>query len=253
VSTSQVWNALGVVGWLPYAASGIAPANARYFKLRLIGCHTANTTAGTTYFDGVQLTKSTLSQEIELNYDAAFGNSTQYWTVPAGVGALLLDVIGGGGAGGGYAGPNIGGAGGGAGGYARSLLAVTPGSIYAFTVGAGGTGGAGAGGAGQSSTFTGITANGGAGGAQGAGAGGAGGTATGGNVFNDTGGSGNAGGTVNEGSLGGAVSRIGFLGIGHTTATTAVPPRIGGGGGGGANAGKPNGLSGGNGRITLRF
>ena len=72
--------------------------------------------------------------------------SSGSWVAPAGVTRVQVIVIGGGGGGGGArssggGGPNAGGAGG-FGGVAIGNYAVTPGSTYTVTVGAGGTGGA---------------------------------------------------------------------------------------------------------------
>lgn len=70
--------------------------------------------------------------------------SSGTFTVPAGVSTLTVECwgAGGGAAGGGLAGgANSGGYGGGGGAYAKKTLTVTPGGVYAVTVGAGGAGG----------------------------------------------------------------------------------------------------------------
>lgn len=99
------------------------------------------------------------------------------WTKPEGVGAVLVEVIGGGGGG---RGPDTGagGAGGGAGGYAKVFIDSSIGPTETVTVGAGGAGGAAGGNnglAGAASSF-GIhcAADGGGGGSNSGGAGGAG-------------------------------------------------------------------------------
>jgi len=106
--------------------------------------------------------------------------SSGNWTCPAGVQKVLVTVIGGGGGGQGNrrqstlstAGNN-----GGAGGYGAGILAVTPGTTYTVTVGAGGVGTAGDSNsvadtatAGGTSTFETIEATGGDGGGGAAGA-----------------------------------------------------------------------------------
>ena len=102
------------------------------------------------------------------------------FTVPCGVTSITVEAWGGGGAGGGAIGDaTAAGGGGGGGAYRISVLAVTPRSVIAYTVGAGGTGGTGNGGAGGTTTFSTVSANGGNGGIGGNsdnGAGGAGGT-----------------------------------------------------------------------------
>ncbi len=62
---------------------------------------------------------------------------TATWTVPAGVTTVVVECVGGGGSGG-EAGALISGVGGGGGAYAKSALAVKPGQVLTYTVGAGG-------------------------------------------------------------------------------------------------------------------
>jgi hypothetical protein len=69
----------------------------------------------------------------------AYAETTSF-TVPLGVGLIRATAIGGGGGGGGSNGTYAA-AGGGAGGFASGTFAVTPGSVVAVTVGAGGVGG----------------------------------------------------------------------------------------------------------------
>lgn len=83
--------------------------------------------------------------------------STQSWTAPAGVTTIELLLVGGGGGGGGTSTTTgHGGGGGGGGGVIQDTLAVTPGTSYTVTIGAGGAAGSGAsgpGGTGSSSSF----------------------------------------------------------------------------------------------------
>jgi len=86
------------------------------------------------------------------------------WTVPAGVTAVEVVLIGGGGAGAGFTGDIYGGTGGGAGQITYSVVATTPGDTLTIDIGSGGPADSG-GEAGSASTCTGATtANGGAGG-----------------------------------------------------------------------------------------
>lgn len=77
------------------------------------------------------------------------------YTVPAGITSLLVECVGGGGAGRGY--PNSAqtttGAGGGGGAYAAKVVSVTPAASIAYTIGAGGAGNTGAGAAGGDTTW----------------------------------------------------------------------------------------------------
>ncbi len=152
------------------------------------------------------------------------------FTPPPGVTAVRYLVVGGGGGGGGITNVNAGGAGGGgAGGYrAATGFAVTPGTSYTITVGAGGAGAACSGGTctagsnGGNSVFSSITATGGGrGGYVGNNVGTAGGSGGGGRL--DTSGTGGAG-TSGQGNNGGN---------GNATGN-------GGAGGGGASAGGGN-------------
>jgi hypothetical protein len=113
------------------------------------------------------------------------------FTVPDNVTRIKVTIVGGGGSGGGCQGSSvnetIGGAGGGAGGTAIAWLTVSPGMVYAVTVGAGGAAvtGASGGNDGRDSSFgTSIIAKGGRGGGYNntANGGGAGGSATGGDI-----------------------------------------------------------------------
>jgi hypothetical protein len=176
--------------------------------------------------------KLTLEQ-IQQNYyglQSRFGiqtfttTGTTSWTAPADVTSVeYLVVAGGGGAGNGY--DNAGGGGGGAGMVLTGNIAVTPGSSYTVTVGAGGAGGADTrtnnpGSSGSNSVFGSITA---LGGGQGLGSrtGGAVGAAQIGNTTAATGGSGSGGGTGGKG--GGGASGAGSANSGATGGTgTAI-------------------------------
>ncbi len=89
-------------------------------------------------------------------------NTSGTWTVPAGVTSATFEIWGGGGGGGGaYPGTEgTAGGGGGGGGYSYVTIAVTPGAVYNYTVGALGTAGAGSynssGGTGGTTTITGT-------------------------------------------------------------------------------------------------
>ena len=169
---------------------------------------------------------------------------TTSWTAPAGVTSVNYMVVAGGGSGGGQ-GPS---GGGGAGGVVSGTLAVTPGSSYTVTVGAGGisTGGSvdGNGRKGNNSVFSTVTALGGGGGiaystdsgiwaSSGVGNGGSGGG--GGTGGLGTAGQGNNGGAGRNGS-GGLNSGDGFhggAGGGAGAAAVAVAPNSGATGGAG--------------------
>lgn len=165
--------------------------------------------------------------------------SSGTFVVPYGVTSLTVECYGGGGGGGGDGTDNsVGGSGGGGGAYARSVVAVTPGASYPYTVGAAGTAGANgvAGGVGGSTTFntTTVVALGGSGGGANGAAGGAGGLASGstGDVKYD----GGTGGTSNDingrgGGGSGGTSSAGNTG-GNQAGATAVTGGYAGGAGG---------------------
>jgi hypothetical protein len=95
------------------------------------------------------------------------GPGSYNWTVPANVYAVCVEVWGGGGGGGGSSGATSGGRGGGGGGYVWSIIAVTPGQVIPYVVGAGGTGGSGAdGNDGGATTFDNLIQGNGGGGGQ---------------------------------------------------------------------------------------
>ena len=168
------------------------------------------------------------------------GSTGCTFTPPVGVTSIEVLVVGGGGGGGG----RFVGGGGGAGGLrTNSNFAVSPGTSYAITVGAGGAGGANSttaanamGTSGSSSVFSSITAAGGGGG--------------GGYVANPgqagrTGGSGGGGsGSANSTNAGGAATPSG-QGNNGGSGTAASGQNPGGGGGGAGGVGGNGGSSGG--------
>lgn len=174
------------------------------------------------------------------------------FTVPDNVYRIKIRLVGGGAGGGGNT-TSGGGGGGGAGGYLEKILAVTPGDVLAFVVGAAGAGGSNAGptaadnngvdGTATTLVSAGLSAAGGVGGggaiAAGQGISGAGGLATGGDL-NTQGGDGNAGfwpgATSGVGGMGGT-SVLG--GGGAASSGSPNPGRVygGGGAGGGTNFG----------------
>jgi hypothetical protein len=179
------------------------------------------------------------------------------FTIPTGVTAVKVTLVGGGGAGGGSTAANNGG-GGGAGGIAvKFLSSLTPGNTIAVTVGAGGTGVSAAGGNnGSASTIasgtqviTTVTANGGSGGSS-SGTASAGGNGAAISTNGDINGAGAPGANSSTGNLGGWGGATFLGGPGGTAAgaagNNAVANTGSGGGGGGAagNAAGGNGAAG---------
>lgn len=141
------------------------------------------------------------------------------WTAPAGVTSVTVEAWGAGGGGGAATGSPAKGGGGAGGQYAKKVVAVVPGTVYAIAVGAGGTvGTAVAGGIGGNSTFaaTTVVAKGGAGGGLAA--------------------ANNSGGTAGAGSVAGGVGDIVYAG-GNGSAAAGAVGGAGGGGAGSAGAG----------------
>lgn len=187
------------------------------------------------------------------------------WTKPTGLVKAIVEVIGGGGAGGGVSANSYrAGAGGGAGGYSRKVIAAgSLGATETVTIGAGGTGDNDGGGNGGNTTFgahcTGAGGTGGAGDSTGAASGGAGGAGSNGNI-NITGGTGGDGSTnatnITIGGRGGSPALYGDGGaqkISTTTGGSAGGNGVGyGGGGSGAeNANSSSARTGGNGAGGL--
>lgn len=210
------------------------------------------------------------------------------WTAPAGVTSVDCQCWGGGGGGGGSTPTqaNFGSSGGGGEFAEETTLAVTPGNVYTFTIGAAGSAGSSSGtsgGAGGSTTFPGdsvtVTAHGGGGGGNGnspgsaaggtgsansvhhnggAGGSGAGAGAAGGGGSGGTGSAGNAGpGGASGGAAGAtAVTGGGPGGNGGANNQAGHAPASGpggGGGGSGANSVAAAGGAGFAGQITLTY
>jgi hypothetical protein len=189
----------------------------------------------------------------------AAGSST--YTVPSGVTMILVKLWGGGG-GGGYTSVGTGGdhgGGGGGGGYAEKYFDVTPGAVFNYTVGAGGTGKAnssdGNGADGSDTTFTSpgsgvtpasttVTAQAGAGGF---------GPPT---RFGGAGGYGTNGDIVIRGGAGASGSAKGGMGGGAANGSQAqagAPKSDGYGGGGFGSGGGTSGFDGMNGTIEIWY
>ena len=182
------------------------------------------------------------------------------WTVPAGVTRIRVTCVGGGGGGGAGASaggvPNIGGGGGGGNPveycYATSVN-VIPGSLIAYSVGAGGVGGSAAsttGTAGGNTTFAGATT--GTGGTGGVGGSAAAGGGIGGSGIDD-GSPGSVGGANTFGGSGGNGGGAG--GAGGARSNSATNGGNGDYGGGGGGGGGVNGIggAGGSGIIIIEY
>jgi hypothetical protein len=169
-------------------------------------------------------------------------SSSGSWTAPPGVISVTVQCWGAGGVGGESHSDtvlqhNYGGGGGGGGGYQSSTVTVVPGTVYPYTIGAGGSG--------TNTTFSGVTA--GAGASGNFASGGAGGTgspsgAAGISVGHTANYIGGAGGAAGDGGAGGA--------SGNPAGSGSAPG--GGGGGGGGTLLVPGGPGAG-GRITLTY
>lgn len=175
------------------------------------------------------------------------------FTVPCGVTSLTIEAWGGGGAGGGANVNPAGGSGGGGGGYCSATVAVIPGTVIPYTVGARGAGGAGNGANGSATTILTLTANGGSGGSQNGGGIGLGGSAIGGTI-NIPGGNGGLG-TITLGAAGGTCNALAG-GASRNTAgngIAATNPGSGGGGGLRLTATNRNGGNGADGQIRITY
>jgi|GEM_PF-1547437 len=156
---------------------------------------------------------------------------TGSFTVPAGVSQITVEVWG---AGGGGSSANTA-AGGGGGGYARSVLAVSPGDAFSYTVGAGGAAGIDGGDSSFDSTIIG------GGGGSGTGStGGVGGVGSGGNDVNFNGGAGGNSGDGSNGDRGGG----GGGGSATSTANGSNGANNSGNSGGSGGFGEGNGGTG---------
>ena len=212
------------------------PANAltRYVRLKFKCGETSASTAGDIYLDNIEMARiprqTTLLETV----------GSWKWTCPPGVSYIELELIGGGGGGAGSSGSGSGGGGGGGGAYLYANVAVTPGTNYALTIGAGGAGTTSStAGTGGSSTMvigaTTYTAGGGSGGVPGGSGstGGAGGTATNGDR-NLTGISGGNGDGAPTGGAGGKSQEFAFYADTNTAGTTGTNGPAYGSGGSGA-------------------
>lgn len=224
--------------WTAFKSFAVPPSDARFAKVRLTGCSTASSVAGSTWFDNILITLLQTVPTMEVLTTS--GN----WTCPVGVHFIEVQAWGGGGSGGSNTGTGSGAGGGGE--YATGRYYVTPGTIYAYLIGAGGAAVSGAASAGNNGGNTSlgslIAANGGTGGTFGtSGAGGAGGTGGAGGMFIITGQAGDIGTTTNSNGGGSPA------GGGGGKAMAGIVP------GGGGGAGVSNGFAGADGRIVLRY
>lgn len=112
-----------------------APANARFYKVKLIGGVSGGAIAGNVFFDGFSSVLFLRPSDLEPEIFSTAGATT--YTVPPGVVAVHIAVAGAGGGGGSAAG----GGGGGSGFLGGLTVAVSPNDVLVVTVGAGGTGG----------------------------------------------------------------------------------------------------------------
>ena len=278
--------------WVHWATTGTNSAQSFYINGQLVGT-TAYGTGGNRhnewgstgggqpfgYVANMFLYNTILTAEqIQQNYYGSRRNfgvlsytstGSTTWVAPLNVTQVQYLVVGGGGgAGNGY--DNAGGGGGGAGMVLTGNIAVTPGTSYTVTVGAGGAGGADArtnnpGNAGNSSVFSSVTSLGGGAGA-GSRTGGTAGAAQVGSTTAATGGSGSGGGFGGKGGGGsttagsansGATGGAGGSGTSSSITGSAVTYGAGGAGGGagapttdGANGGNNTGNGGGGGKSA---
>lgn len=231
ISTSTIYDSTNnPTAWKLQHGGALPPATARYFKLKLIGGDTSNSTGGTIRFDNVRIMKLNFLRGAQ--WTAA---GTYTFFAPVGVPVARITCVGGGGGGGAAPNPGYAGGGGGGGGTMVAYVTLTAGSSYTVVVGAAGTAGVGAsGGAGGNSTFgsTVVVGNGGNGGAAGtvsaAGAGGTGGSGstTGTQITLTAGTNGNAG-DGSPGAQGGGTAYAG-------NASSGTAGNHPGGGGGGS-------------------
>jgi hypothetical protein len=208
ISTTALYDSSSnPTSWTPKTADFRPPSTARFIKIRVTGCHTSSTTAGSTWFDNLWLSQAQEKFKRKVTF-AASGS----WTCPSGITRARITSIGAGGGGGSTAG----GGGGGGGGVGRSAVTVTPATVYTVTIGAAGA----INGAGGNTTCNSIVGNGGSAGSSG-GAGGAGGSGTGDETFTGTTGDTFTAGTARGGWAvieGGPANE----GVGGDTATAAA-------------------------------
>ena len=248
----------GVTGTLPVANGGTGAATLTANNV-LLGNGTSalqvvapGTTGNVLTSNGTTWTSTALSGGTRGQVFTSNGT----FTIPSGITAVKVTVVGGGGGGGSFDGCTGGGSGGGAGAAAiKYLTGLTPGNTLSVTVGALGTIGASGGTSSVASgtqSITTISATGGGGG--GAIVPGSGGAASNGDI-NSGGGSGGQGGNSNAGNTGGA-SMFGSGGgpvNGSSTVTAATAYGAGGGGGGNLSGYSTNGRIGGSGAVGIVF
>ena len=252
---------------IKYSTDGVTYATYATIAANSQTTNVTGLTANTLYYFQVYASVATLLSNPLSGIKSTLGgtvySSSNTFTPPAGVYNVKVECWGGGGGGGGNTsvGAIVAAGGGGGGAYKlNSSVAVTPGTPYTITVGAGGTGGpstngvaAGTGGT-SSGVFGGTTVSavGGAGGlgTNSTGVGGAGGVGT----FN--GGTGGTGGGTYSGSGGGSA---GFASNGNNGSSTNVATAAVAGGGtgaagvGSANNGNTGGVPGGGGSGSTGF
>lgn len=210
----------------------------------------SGTANSTTYLRGDQTWATLSNSYVGARGQVFTGNGT--YTIPTGVTAVKVTVVGGGGGGGNatYVCAHGSGGGGGGGGTAiKYLTSLTPGNTLSVTVGGGGgataTGGTSSVSSGSQSisTISGVGGSGGASGAGGSGNGGSGGSSSGGDM-NSAGGGGDVGQGQSQTAQGGA-SMFGGGGRGTQGSTGGEAGRAyGGGGSGGCSIGGTNGTGG---------
>ena len=256
LSTQVIFSATSNPTTWTLMRSRFTPSNAltRYIKIRFKCGETSASTAGDIYVDNVQLQYAT-------KCEAVFTPGSFHWTAPAGIYSVEAILVGGGGGGESDYGGTIGGGGGGGAGTCMATAAVTPGTRYNLTIGAGGAGGVG--GDGTTGGTTSVTfalalsASGGVGGGNPLNdAGGAGGTASGG-YQNLTGSAGEDGILNTSGAGGYSLIYYGSApAMGGVASAGTAGPLPGSGGSGGTRAGGGGSFAGGAGAggvIIIRW
>ncbi len=245
ISTTTIYSSVtNPTDWLTLRGAALPPSTARFCKVQLVGAENTTTVAGDVYWDDVQIHQSDFRNRMVTTRPGAFE-----FVPPAWVHGILVEVIGGGGAG--FGGTN--GSGGGAGAYARKYLQVTPGTVYTGTVGAGGPGAASLGTDGAQSDFNGAVLAGGGTRASSTN-GGAGGAASGGDENLD-GEDGEDRVVGDHSGHGGACPGNGMRAPGHDPLAPGGAGRdaVAPGGGGGGDAGGGGGGDGGDGQIIIWY
>jgi hypothetical protein len=233
ISTTDLYDSSSnPTSWTPKTASVRPPSTARYAKIRITGCHTSSTTAGSTWFDDFWMSVAQYEFQHRAEYNLA---GSFVWKCPSGVTQARITAIGGGGGGGNV---SNGSGGGGGGGAARSVTVVSAGTSYTVTVGAGGAAGA----DGVDSVCNGVTGAKGLKGSAG-GTGGTGGSGTGDEVFAGANGIDGSGSAASPFGIGGHSALGGGGGGANAAHSVGCEP---GGGGSGTSAGA-------NGRVIIEY